>query len=288
MKNKISLALSSGGARGLAHIGVVETLIEKGYQIEEISGSSIGSVIASMYASGNLNKFKSWVLSLDKLRVFSLMDFTIGGYGVMKGDKVFNKLKTIIKDEKIEDLRTPINIIASDVFKVKEKVFRKGSMYEAMRASCSIPGLVRPYVYKKTELIDGGVLNPLPIKHLKKQNQILAVNLNNTPKLKKNKQKTLKHQHLENKYFNIFKDYFSKKTPYRKRLNVFDLTYKSIHMMQNKLAKETMSKHSVDFVVNIPFDSCYPLEFYKAKQMIKLGRDLCEEVLKKKQKTSIA
>ena len=125
-------------------------------------------------------------------------------------------------------------------------------------------------------------------KHLKKQKQILAVNLNNTPKLKKNKQKRPKQQRLENKYFNIFTEYFSNKTPYRKRLNVFDLTYKSIHMMQNKLAKETISKHSVDFVVNIPFDSCYPLEFYKAKPMIKLGRDLCEEVLKKKQKKIIA
>ena len=87
MNKKISLTLSSGGARGLAHIGVIEVLLENNYEIEQISGSSIGSVVASMYASGALIEFKNWVLSLDKLKVFSLMDFTIGGHGVMKGDR---------------------------------------------------------------------------------------------------------------------------------------------------------------------------------------------------------
>ena len=146
MNKKISLTLSSGGARGLAHIGVIEVLLENNYEIEQISGSSIGSVVASMYASGALIEFKNWVLSLDKLKVFSLMDFTIGGHGVMKGDKVFNKLKTIVDDQNIEDLKIPIKIIATDAVNGKEIVFSKGSMYGAMRASCSIPGLVKPFV----------------------------------------------------------------------------------------------------------------------------------------------
>ena len=280
MKKKISLCLSSGGARGLAHIGVIEVLLENGYEIEQISGSSIGSVVGSIYAAGGLLKFKKWVLGLDKLKVFSLMDFTIGGHGVMKGDKVFNKLKTIVGDQNIEDLNTPMKIIATDVVNGKEIVFKKGSMYDAMRASCSIPGLVRPFVYKKTQLVDGGVLNPLPLNHLLSPNQTLAVNLNETKSNIKNKKSSPRTQNPESSYFNVLKEYFYFNKRNRKRLSFFDLTYKSIHIMQNKLANEMLLKHPIDFIVNIPFDSCYPLEFYKARDMIKLGREMCIKALK--------
>ncbi len=280
MKKKISLCLSSGGARGLAHIGVIEVLLENGYEIEQISGSSIGSVVGSMYATGSFLKFKKWVLGLDKLKIFSLMDFTIGGHGVMRGDKIFNKLKTIVGDQNIEDLNIPMKIIATDVVNGKEIVFKKGSMYDAMRASCSIPGLVRPFVYKKTQLVDGGVLNPLPLNHLLSPNQTLAVNLNETKINIKNKKASQTTQNSESSYFNVLKEYFYFNKRNRKRLSFFDLTYKSIHIMQNKLANEMLSKHPVDFIVNIPFDSCYPLEFYKAREMIKLGREMCIKALK--------
>ena len=287
MKKKISLCLSSGGARGLAHIGVIEVLLENDYEIEQISGSSIGSVVGSIYAAGGLLKFKKWVLGLDKLKVFSLMDFTIGGHGVMKGDKVFNKLKTIVGDQNIEDLNTPMKIIATDVVNGKEIVFKKGSMYDAMRASCSIPGLVRPFVYKKTQLVDGGVLNPLPLNHLLSPNQTLAVNLNETKIKIKNKKSSPTTQNYESSYFNVLKEYFYFNKRNRKRLSFFDLTYKSIHIMQNKLANEMLLKHPIDFIVNIPFDSCYPLEFYKAKEMIKLGREMCIKALKNTKKAIV-
>ena len=287
MKKKISLCLSSGGARGLAHIGVIEVLLENSYEIEQISGSSIGSVVGSIYAAGGLLKFKKWVLGLDKLKVFSLMDFTIGGHGVMKGDKVFNKLKTIVGDQNIEDLNTPMKIIATDVVNGKEIVFKKGSMYDAMRASCSIPGLVRPFVYKKTQLVDGGVLNPLPLNHLLSPNQTLAVNLNETKSNIKNKKSSPTTQNPESSYFNVLKEYFYFNKRNRKRLSFFDLTYKSIHIMQNKLANEMLLKHPIDFIVNIPFDSCYPLEFYKAREMIKLGREMCIKALKNTKKAIV-
>ncbi len=287
MNKKISLTLSSGGARGLAHIGVIEVLLENNYEIEQISGSSIGSVVGTMYASGGLSRFKKWVLGLDKLKVFSLMDFTIGGHGVMKGDKVFNKLKTIVNDQNIEDLKIPIKIIATDVVSGKEVVFKKGSIYDAMRASCSIPGLVRPFVYNKTQLVDGGVLNPLPLNHLFSPNQTLAVNLNETNIITKNKKAKSMIRNHDSSYFNVLKEYFYLNKTKRKKLSFFDLTYKSIHIMQNKLANEMLSKHPVDFIVNIPFNSCYPLEFYKAEEMINLGRETCLKTLQETSKKAI-
>ena len=244
-------------------------------------------MVGSIYAAGGLLKFKKWVLGLDKLKVFSLMDFTIGGHGVMKGDKVFNKLKTIVGDQNIEDLNTPMKIIATDVVNGKEIVFKKGSMYDAMRASCSIPGLVRPFVYKKTQLVDGGVLNPLPLNHLLSPIQTLAVNLNETKSNIKNKKSSPTTQNPESSYFNVLKEYFYFNKRNRKRLSFFDLTYKSIHIMQNKLANEMLLKHPIDFIVNIPFDSCYPLEFYKAREMIKLGREMCIKALKNTKKAIV-
>ena len=118
--NKVSLVLSSGGARGIAHISIIESLLKEGYDIVEISGTSIGSLVAAFYACGKLDKFKKWILKLDKIKTFSLMDFTVSQSGIIKGDKVFSSLKKIIPDEKIENLQIPISIIATDIFNNKE------------------------------------------------------------------------------------------------------------------------------------------------------------------------
>ena len=142
--DKVSLVLSSGGARGFAHISVIESILNDGYDIVEISGTSIGSLIAAFYACGKLDKFKEWILTLDKLKTFSLMDFTVSQSCIKKGDKVFSLLKKIIKDEKIENLNIPISIVTTDIDNNKEVVIREGSMYDAIRASCSIRGLVKP------------------------------------------------------------------------------------------------------------------------------------------------
>ncbi len=136
--DKVSLVLSSGGARGFAHISVIESILNDGYDIVEISGTSIGSLIATFYACGKLDKFKEWILTLDKLKTFSLMDFTVSQSGIIKGEKVFSLLKEIIKDEKIENLNIPISIVTTDIDNNKEVVIREGSMYDAIRASCSI------------------------------------------------------------------------------------------------------------------------------------------------------
>ena len=185
--DKVSLVLSSGGARGLAHLGVIESLVNDQIEISEISGSSIGSVIAVFYASGELNVFKDWVFNLDKMGVFSYMDFSVSGQGLLKGDKVFNQLKKIIPDRKIEDLNIPVSVVTTNISQNKEEVIRSGSIYDAIRASCSIPGLVKPFVRNENEFVDGGVLNPLPINALQSKDNIITVNLNAQPTQKKSK-----------------------------------------------------------------------------------------------------
>ena len=143
MKN-VSLVISSGGARGFAAIGIIEELEKNGYKIKSVAGCSIGSLITGMYASGNLPEFKKWILKLTKKEVFRLMDFTISTQGVLRGDKVFKEIQKTFKDVKIEKLNIPYAAVAVDLLSHKEVVFTKGSLFEAIRASCSIPSLVSP------------------------------------------------------------------------------------------------------------------------------------------------
>ena len=132
----------------------------EGYVISSIAGCSIGSLIGGMYASGNLNKFKSWILKLDKKDVFKLMDFTFSSQGILKGKKVFEELKKIIGDLNIEDLRIPFSAVAVNLNNHKEVIFRSGNLLEAIRASSSIPSIVTPIKKENQMLVDGGILNP--------------------------------------------------------------------------------------------------------------------------------
>ena len=271
--NKVSLVLSSGGARGIAHISTIESLLKDGYDIVEISGTSIGSLVAAFYACGKLEKFKKWILKLDKIKTFSLMDFTVSQSGIIKGDKVFSSLKRIIPDEKIENLKIPISIIATDIFNNKEVVIRSGSMYDAIRASCSIPGLVKPYSLNGIDYVDGGVLNPLPINKLHYRENIITVNLNSTPLKKINKKET---PTIYMNYFNSIKRFFSNNDKPR-HLGIYDITYRSVHMIQNQLSVHQIEKHKTLKNINIPCDICHPLEFYKADEILKLGTKFYNE-----------
>ena len=150
MKQKVSLVLSGGGARGIAHIGVIEVLEEKGYEIVSVTGTSMGAVVGGVYALGKMEDFKQWMLTLDRLKVFSLFDFSFGSQGLIKGDKVLNTMKEFISDENIEDLRIPYAAVAVDLLKKEEVIFTKGSIYDAIRASVSIPSLLTPVKKRPT------------------------------------------------------------------------------------------------------------------------------------------
>ena len=128
----VGLVLGSGGARGLAHIGVIEGLIENDYKIKEIAGCSMGALIGAIYASGKLADFKKWIVELDCWDVFDLMDFTFNAQGFIKGEKVFKEMESFLSEINIEDLEIPYRAIATDFINKKEVVFDKGSLYNAV------------------------------------------------------------------------------------------------------------------------------------------------------------
>jgi NTE family protein len=177
-KKNVALVLSSGGARGMAHIGVIDKLEENGFNITSVAGASMGALVGAFHASGDLQAYKEWILNLDKFDLFKLFDFTFSTQGFIKGEKVFKELKTFISDKKIEELPIPYVAVATDARHHKEIVIDKGSMYDAIRASVAIPTVLTPLYKDDMELIDGGVLNPLPINRIKRHDDDLLVVVN--------------------------------------------------------------------------------------------------------------
>ena len=176
MKNKdVALVLSSGGPRGWAYIGAIEELESRGYNITSIAGTSIGSLIGGIYAAGKLAEVKEWLFSLDAWKVFSLMDISISMNHLVKGDKVMEALKEIVPDIDIEHLNIPYRAVASDLYTGEEVVFDRGPLFDAVRASISIPSLFRPVKYGFRTLVDGGIVNTMPIDKVVRNGQDILV-----------------------------------------------------------------------------------------------------------------
>lgn len=168
MSKKVSLVLSGGGARGLAHIGVIEELEKRGYEIHSVVGTSMGALVGGVYAMGKMEEFKNWMYTLDRRKVFNLVDFTLSTHGLVKGDKVLNKMKEFISDKPIEDLPIYFAALAVNLIKKEEVLFEEGSIYDAIRASISIPNVLTPVKTEDGFLVDGGLMNNLPMSYAKR------------------------------------------------------------------------------------------------------------------------
>ncbi len=163
MTKDVALVLSSGGPRGFAYIGAIEELERRGYNITSVTGCSIGSLVGGVYAAGGLDGFKEWLFNLDSTKLLSLLDVSISKSYLVKGDKVIESIKKVVPDVNIEDLPVPYRAVATDLYTGEEVVFSKGKLFDAIRASISIPSLFRPVKYGYHTLIDGGIVNTLPL-----------------------------------------------------------------------------------------------------------------------------
>ncbi len=171
----VALVLSSGGPRGWAYIGAIEELESRGYNITSVAGTSIGSLIGGIYAAGKLTEIKEWLFSLDAWKVFTLMDLSISKNHLVKGDKVIDAIKEIVPNVNIENLNIPYRAVAADLYTGEEVVFDRGPLFEAVRASISIPSLFRPVKYGFRTLVDGGIVNTMPIDRVVRSGNDIVV-----------------------------------------------------------------------------------------------------------------
>ena len=162
------MVLSSGGARGLAHIGVIEELESQGYHITSIAGCSMGALIGGVYAAGKLEEFREWMKTVDRKKMLELTDFSLSLNHFVKGKRIIEAIMEFVPDVAIEDLPIPYCAVATDLKAGKEVVFSEGSLFEAIRASISLPSFYEPVQRDDMILIDGGVINPIPLNRVKR------------------------------------------------------------------------------------------------------------------------
>ncbi len=166
MAKDVALVLSSGGARGLAHIGAIEELEAHGYRITSIAGCSMGALIGGVYAAGKLEEFREWMKTVDRKKMLELTDFSFSLNHLVKGTRIIEAIMEFVPDIPIEDLPIPYCAVATDWKSGHEVVFREGSLFEAIRASISLPSFYEPVKRDGMILIDGGVTNPIPMNRV--------------------------------------------------------------------------------------------------------------------------
>ena len=283
MKQKVALVLASGGARGIAHMGVIDELEKHGFEITSVAGTSMGALVGGIYCAGSLEVYKDWMCDLDRRKVFSLVDFTLSREGVVKGERVLEEIQTMVPNVMIEDMRIPFSAVSTDIVTGDEVVFTQGKLFEAIRASISMPSLFVPYRYNNRLLVDGGIINPLPLNRVKRQTGdiMVAVDLSALSDIRAKSatqdpnerglmarvvQQLLDRGNSKNEKENF--DTIGYTTIVRRSTDVYA---RSISQLSKELYKP-------DIIIDVPrlYDT---LEFYKSEEIIEQGAALAREVL---------
>lgn len=283
----VSLALGSGGARGLAHIGVIRCIEEHGYRITSIAGSSMGALIGGIYAAGKLDIYTEWVKALRKTDVLRLLDFSYSRTGFFSGERIMQKLREMLGDAMIEDLPVAFTAVATDLDRGREKWFNRGSLFYAIRASIAIPSVFTPVNHHGRLLVDGGVLNPVPIAPTLRDISELTVAVSLSGKEDPSLYKQTEHaitQQEENSYHRAISSFIEGlqerfNLDERDETNMIDVVTRSVESMQNTIARFKVAAYNPDYLLEVPVNACGVFEFYRAEEMITLGYELTHKML---------
>ena len=288
-QKRVALVLSSGGARGLAHIAVIEELQKRGYEIGSVAGASMGALVGGMYAAGDLYKFKRWVTSLDMFDVFKLMDFSFSLTGFIRGDRVLNEIKKMIPDRNIETLGTPFTALAVDLKNKKEVVFDKGSLYKAIRASISIPMVFSPVITEESILVDGGLMNPIPVDYVAKQegDLLVVVNVNAATEYDSDNVIRQKREEESNRFIALYREKIDKlKQSFTEKFihdddewGAADFFNQTIGTMLTRISSLLIEKSPPDILIEISRKAGDTFDFYRAKEIIAEGKKQAARVL---------
>lgn len=288
---KIALVLSGGGARGLAHIGVLEELDSQGYEITSIAGTSMGALVAAVYVQGKLPEFKEFILNLHKFHFWKLLDISFKQPGFIKGTKVFSLMKKFVGDVNIEDLKIPYCAVAADLLSNEEVVFKEGSLLDAIRASVAIPSVFTPIKKDGRLLVDGGVLNDIPVDHIRRRkgDLLVAVDVNSRIKVPKSflDDKLVKsHSSKYKKHIKSFRKTFKEEhsDDGAKKLSHFTILNMTLGSLIGTVSKFHLDKNPPDLLIEVSRSMGGMFDFYNAKKFIELGRFEAKKSLKKYEK----
>ncbi len=297
-RKSVSLVLSSGGARGLAHIGVIEWLNANGYDIRSIAGSSMGALVGGIYAAGELDTYRHWVCALDRSDVLRLLDPTLGWNGIFKGRRVIEKLRDLVGDHRIEDLPISFTAVATDVETQKEIWISRGPLFDAIRASIAVPLIFTPHKINGRRLLDGGLVNPLPIAPTLRDDTdlIIAVNVNGIadgPALHVPDEPSALsaegtvtpagdgngYRERIKGFVNELQERFLPPGSNEQDWDYFDIITLSIETMQNTIARMKLAAYTPDATIEISRHAARAFEFHRAAELIDLGRAAAAQAL---------
>ncbi|MEM7610981.1 MAG: patatin-like phospholipase family protein [Pseudomonadota bacterium] len=289
----ISLALGSGGARGLAHIGVIRRLKEAGYTIDYIAGTSIGSLIGGIYAAGQLDTYETWAKELSRRDMLRLMDFSFTRGAIIKGDKVIDAICELIGDQNIEELPIGFTAVATDILEQNEVWISRGSLFDAIRASTAIPTLMSPMKRGNQLLADGGLVNPIPIAPTFNHGDSLtvAVDLNGPREglhSNSNDDETTPDNvddKPQNRYTKAIADFVDRLRPSREDSptdpmpGFLQMTTQTIEIMQNGIARLKLAAYKPDMTISMPRDLAQFWEFDRAEELIEFGYQRADQTI---------
>lgn len=297
---KVALVLGAGGARGLAHIGVIEVLQEQGFDLAAVIGSSMGALVGGIHAAGRLAEYTRWVGALERGDVLKLLDFAFGHPGLIKGDKIIGALRELVGDHLIEDLPIPYVAVATDLQRQREHWLTMGSLFDAIRASMAIPMVFTPHRIDGRELVDGGLLAPIPIAatRLFSADLVVVVDANSQQAMRRaNGDRVRRRQAgkaaatrpaedangLRGKIGEFVERLLGRQEAKPEQTGLMDLMSLSLDTVQARISQMQLALDPPDLLIQIPHDACYFYEFWRAREMIELGRKLAEEVLQQRQ-----
>jgi len=276
----IALALSSGGARGLAHIGVIEELEAQGYHITSMAGCSMGALIGGVYAAGKLEEFRDWMKTIDKKKMLELTDFSLSLNHLVKGTRIIKAIMEFVPDVRIEDLPIPYCAVATDWISGREVVIDKGSLFEAIRASISLPTFYEPVRRDGMILIDGGVVNPIPMNRVQRHEGDLLVGVDVSghdykaqwEKMQKQAEKQKHDKSLKAKLLDMI-------IPDNIEFNYYTLLSRtsSIMIRQNSLLMAQLTKP--DILIDIQMSRYGSFDYDKSERLINIGRNKARKSL---------
>jgi NTE family protein len=275
----VSLVLGSGGARGLAHIGVIQWLAENDYEIRSVSGSSIGALIGGVYAAGKLDAYAEWVLALERMQVLRLLDPSFGRAGLFKGERIMAVLRELIGEFDIEHLPISFTAVATDLHSGAEVWLREGNLFDAIRASIATPLIFTPHTLAGRMLVDGGLVNPVPVAPTLADTTELtvAVDLSGRFEAQPPPEATSAPIPDANNYAQRIRAFVEslqgpKRTPAPTR-GMFDIAMAAMDTMQSTIARLKLAAYAANVVIEIPRNACGYIEFWRAEEMITVGRE---------------
>lgn len=289
----VSLVLGAGGARGLAHIGVIEVLQARGYRIAGIAGSSMGALVGGIHAAGKLRAYRDWALALDRRDVLRLLDFAFGHPGLIKGERVLAVLRELVGEHRIEDLSIPFTAVATDIGSRREVWLNKGSLFDAIRASIAIPMVFTPQRLMGRELVDGGLLAPVPIAATRQVHAdlVIAVDVNARPEgprsaprngsspMAESAEGNGQPQDLRERIEKFLDSLLGKDEDERSQTGLVDLMARSLDVMQSQISRMQLALDPPDLMIRVPHDSCLFYEFWRAAELIRRGREIANRAL---------